>query len=114
MALQQGRWNAPRVLTAIGKIGYDPVAAILDIADNSVSNGATRVSIKIETEQELRTGPGRRKAVLSRVTITDDGVGMDAERIDNAIALGSEDSDYSEGTLSKFGMGLKSAASSLG
>ena len=39
---------------------------------------------------------------------------MDEEGLDNALTLGSSAERYSENTLSKFGMGLKTAASSLG
>lgn len=106
--------NATRVITAIGRIGYGPVAAILDIADNSVSSGATKIAVDIEATQEEREGAGRRRAVLSRVLVRDNGSGMNDVQLDRAVALGSEADGYSAGTLSKFGMGLKSAASSLG
>jgi hypothetical protein len=106
-------WNPSRVLSAIGRIGYHPVSALLDMTDNSVSARASKVAIAVETERQ-KGGPGRPKAVLRAFTIADNGSGMDVKGLDNALSLGSSPQDYHEYTLSKFGMGLKSAAASLG
>jgi hypothetical protein len=59
-------------------------------------------------------GKGRPKAVLKAFSIADNGAGMDVNGLDNALSLGSSPQAYHEYTLSKFGMGLKSAAASLG
>lgn len=101
-------------MTAIGRIGYSPVAAILDIVDNSVSNGAGSVAVHLDVEKEDREGPGRRKSYVSGIRISDNGSGMTEQELDEAIALGSSDENYTENTLSRFGMGLKSASASLG
>lgn len=42
--------------------------------------------------------------------IIDDGSGMMAEQMGNALDLGSDDSQCPEGTLSKFGLGFKSTS----
>jgi hypothetical protein len=110
----EGAWNPARVITALGRIGYHPASAILDITDNSVSAHASKILIEIHIEQEQREGQGRRRAVLSGVSITDNGDGMDPERLADALSLGSSADYYPAGTLSKFGLGLKSAAGSLG
>ncbi|URN08549.1 ATP-binding protein [Actinomadura madurae] len=109
-----GRWNPARVLPALGRIGYDPVSAILDIVDNSVSNLSRTVKVDISTEQERREGPGRRRTLMTGVSVIDDGSGMDEAGLESAITLGSTPENYKEGTLSKFGLGLKSASASLG
>ncbi len=106
-------WNPNRVLTAIGRIGYQPVSALLDIADNSVSAKASKVAITVETESQ-QSGKGRPKAILKAFSIADNGSGMDVAGLDNALSLGSSPQAYHEYTLSKFGLGLKSAAASLG
>ena len=111
---KKGRSDAARLIEAIGQIGYKPVDALLDIADNSVSAGASHVAIRLTLAQDDREGPGRKKAVVESFTILDDGRGMDEAGLDNALALGSSSDYYESGTLSKFGLGLKSAASSLG
>lgn len=112
--MKNGKWNPSRVLAALGKIGYHPVSAILDIADNSVSAHATEIAIKIEYSKENKTGKGRRKTVIDSIAIIDNGRGLNEDGVDNALSLGSSSDYYDEGTLSKFGMGLKSASSSLG
>ena len=111
MQKKEGKWHPSRVLAAIGKIGYNPVSAILDIADNSVSAKCTYLSININPKTDNVNG-GRR-TVIDSITISDNGNGMTEAGIDNAISLGSSEKYYHSGTLSKFGIGLKSAASSL-
>ncbi len=116
MSIKEGGWDAGRVLQALGRIGYDPVSAILDLVDNSVSASATSVVIKVNTESEERADRqrGRLRAILKSLVIVDNGCGMDEKGLDNALTLGSSAQLYHAETLSKFGMGLKSAASSLG
>ena len=40
MSIREGAWDAGRVFQALGRIGYDPVSALLDLVDNSVSAGS--------------------------------------------------------------------------
>ena len=116
MIVKEGTWDAGRVFQALGRIGYDPISAILDLVDNSVSAGATCVEISVnqESDKQYEGQRGRPKAILKSIIITDNGCGMDENGLDNALTLGSSSEQYSENTLSKFGMGLKTAASSLG
>ena len=116
MNIREGSWDPGRVFQALGRIGYDPVSAILDLVDNSVSASATSIVVKVDTESEKRTEGqrGRTRAVLKSLVIVDNGCGMDEAGLDNALTLGSSAQLYHTNTLSKFGMGLKSAASSLG
>jgi len=103
-------FNAGRVCEAIARIGYEPHTAIMDIVDNSVTASATDVKISLEL------APGKslksRNSVL-RYQIVDNGTGMDEAGIKNAFKLGS-DAKYPPKSLSKYGMGLKSAGLSLG
>jgi hypothetical protein len=102
--------NALRVCDAIAKIGYTPPSALMDLVDNSVTAQSTKVFIKIERNPELTLSKSNN--VLS-YTIIDNGRGMDESEIERSLTLGSEDL-YPPGSLSKFGMGLKSAGFSLG
>ncbi|MCQ8118423.1 ATP-binding protein [Methylomonas rosea] len=104
-------YNAGRICEAIAKIGYEPHTAIMDIVDNSVTASARNViiSLNLAEGKSLKS----RNSVISYV-ITDDGAGMDDEGIKNAFSIGSDKSKYSEKSLSKYGMGLKSAGLSLG
>ncbi|MDE0299048.1 MAG: ATP-binding protein [Candidatus Poribacteria bacterium] len=116
MIIKEGSWDAGRVFQSLGRIGYDPVSAILDLVDNSVSAGATSIIIKVNEEraEQAEGRRGRPRAVLKSFTIVDDGCGMDEDGLHNALTLGSSAQLYREDTLSRFGIGLKSAASSLG
>ena len=105
--------NAKRTLYGIGHIGYSPAKAILDIVDNSIENGATNTYILVN-----RIDDSKRKTAnnIKEILVIDDGNGMNHEEVLNALAIGSSDEAYrdKEASLSKFGMGLKSAAASLG
>ena len=116
MIIKEGAWDAGRVFQALGRIGYDPVSAILDLVDNSVSAGATCVAINVnqESDEQQEGQRGRPRAILKSFIIADNGCGMDEDGLANALTLGSSTQQYNEHTLSKFGMGLKTAASSLG
>ena len=116
MNLKDGGWDPGRVFQALGRIGYHPVSALLDLVDNSVSAEATSVVINVNEEREKRPEGqrGRPRASLKSFSIVDNGCGMDENGLDNALTLGSSRELYHEHTLSKFGMGLKTATSSLG
>jgi len=102
--------NALRVCDAIAKIGYTPPSALMDLVDNSVTANATEVIIKIERNPNLTLSKSNN--ILS-YSIIDNGRGMNESEIERSLTLGSEDL-YPPGSLSKFGMGLKSAGFSLG
>jgi hypothetical protein len=101
------------LLHALSRIGYHPVSALLDITDNAVSAQASKVAITVDVENQAGKR-GRPKAILKAFTIADNGCGMDVAGLDNALSLGSSPQAYHEYTLSKYGLGLKSAAASLG
>jgi len=111
---KEGSWDAGRVLQALGRIGYHPVYALLDIADNSLSAEATQIAINIVTTGDPDQEKGGPRAILSSFSVVDNGFGMNEAGLANALTLGSSESYYTEGTLAKFGLGLKSAAFSLG
>jgi len=102
--------NAVRVCDAIARIGYEPHSALMDIIDNSVAAEALNVRVFID----LVLGKGiKQRNNVARYRIVDNGKGMDEAGIQNAFKLGSE-ADYKQNSLSKYGMGLKSAGFSLG
>jgi hypothetical protein len=109
-------WNPHKVLFGLSHIGYTPVEAILDIVDNSVSAGAKKISIsiKMSMREAVSGSRGQPHAIVEAIEILDDGCGMDNNGIINALTLGADDSKYEKNSLSKFGLGLKSAAGSLG
>ena len=103
-------FEADRLCDAIAKIGYEPHSAVMDIVDNSISAGARAVQI------DLFLQPGKslsNKNAVRQYRIVDDGVGMDNDGVRRAFELGSRRT-YPERSLSKYGLGLKSAGLSLG
>lgn len=104
------RINAARVIDAIARIGYLSHAAIMDIVDNSIAADATKISIQFSRKEGMTV---QQKNNVDIYRIIDNGKGMNDESIQNALQLGSDD-DYSNHSLSKYGLGLKSAGFSLG
>lgn len=105
-------WNPGRVCYGLSRIGYTPTSAICDIVDNSVSADAKNIWIYMKKENEYFADS--RKNNVKEYIIIDDGKGMSKDSILKALELGSDDSEYTQETLSKFGLGLKSASFSQG
>lgn len=102
--------NADRICEAISKIGYRPSSAIMDIVDNSVVAEADRILIRLFMKKGKSLNNAQNIEVIQ---ILDNGIGMDDDGIKRALQLGS-DVQYKDHSLSKYGLGLKSAGFSLG
>jgi hypothetical protein len=92
--------SAARTSASLRDIGYDAPRAIADLVDNSVAADASRVSIDFHFE-----------GARSWIRVADNGMGMDAATLLNAMRYGSE-REYSGDDLGKFGFGLKTASTS--
>lgn len=102
--------NADRICEAISKIGYNPVSAILDIVDNSFVACSKQITIKLFMKDGTTVNNPKN---IEKIVIIDNGRGMDSSGIQKALELGS-DVSYGQNSLSKYGLGLKSAGFSLG
>lgn len=97
--------NAPpravAMMEALRGLGYSTAAALADIVDNSISAGASEVQIDFVWEGEA-----------SRISILDDGRGMDDAELERAMWLGGTSplDERDPGDLGRFGMGLKTAS----
>ncbi|HMX00940.1 MAG TPA: ATP-binding protein [Cyclobacteriaceae bacterium] len=100
--------DAGRLLYGLSRIGYTTASALCDIIDNSVRAGATKINLVIIKERE-ELADSRKNNVRDYVII-DNGCGMDDAGLKEALKLGSSDEHYEDHSLSKFGLGLKSAA----
>lgn len=97
--------SAGRLAAAIAGYPYTPRAAILDIVDNSCEAAADRIAILLE----------QRGKALHRFAIVDNGTGISPLILDEVLRVGSATSHlYNEGSLSRYGIGLKGAGFSLG
>ena len=103
--MTQGTRNAPpragAMLEALRGLGYSTAAALADIVDNSVSAGANEVRIDFAWD-----------GVMSRISVLDDGRGMDDAELESAMRLGDKSplDERALGDLGRFGMGLKTAS----
>ncbi|QCV78451.1 ATP-binding protein [Enterobacter ludwigii] len=91
---------APTLIESTRAIGYTLEAAVADIIDNSISAMASCVDIFF-----FPTGN-------SYIAILDDGCGMNAQGLDNAMRYGSQNPNAkrTENDLGRFGLGLKTAS----
>ncbi len=91
-----------RLAESLRDTGYSHEAAFADIVDNSIAANATSIDIDIYPMVDGSL----------RVTISDNGDGMDLNTLLNAMRYGSPKRD-SPKSLGKFGMGLKTASTAF-
>jgi len=90
-----------RLIEALRDTGYSFETAIADLIDNSIAALATDIHI-----QAYRENSGE-----PVIYLLDNGIGMNAVELDDAMAYGSSERDEKR-SLGKFGMGLKTASTS--
>ena len=94
--------DADRVAFGLRDTGYDFNTAIADIIDNSITAGATKVDVSLSVDPKGNIA----------IYIADDGCGMDQKGLRNAMKYGSAERADKK-SLSKFGLGLKTASTSF-
>jgi Histidine kinase-, DNA gyrase B-, and HSP90-like ATPase len=90
--------SARRLMGSLRDIGYDAPAAVADLLDNSIDADARNIDITISAE-----------GADSWVRVADDGSGMSARRLEEAMRYGSSRL-YDDEDLGAFGLGLKTAS----
>lgn len=91
-----------RLIHGLRDTGYDFYTAAADIIDNAIAAGAINININIELTREGR----------KFVYFGDDGHGMDEDGLRNAMKYGAKIRENLS-SLGKFGLGLKTASSSV-
>lgn len=93
--------RAGAMMEALRGLGYSTAAALADIVDNSVSAGASEVRIDFVWA-----------GTASRVSVLDDGQGMNDADLEKAMRLGGKSplDERAPDDLGRFGMGLKTAS----
>jgi len=91
-----------RLILGLRDTGYDFYTAAADVIDNSIAANATKVNISLEL-----TTDGRKFVYFG-----DDGDGMNNESLVNALKYGAAERQNLK-SLGKFGLGLKTASSSV-
>jgi len=98
MRLTNAAPSAARLTSSLRDIGYDFVSAVADLIDNSISAGASDISVEIEFA-----------GADSVVFIADNGNGLNARGMTEALRFGSRRA-YGSGELGRYGLGLKTAS----
>jgi hypothetical protein len=92
--------NPRRLVDILAAVGHSMPAAVADLVDNSISANATEIAI---TFGRPDGGHGR------WMSIADNGDGMTAESLQEAMRVGGE-GKYEDNSLGKYGYGLKGAS----
>lgn len=89
------------LVSSLRGLGYSPETAIADLIDNSITAGARTVEIDIQWNDGS-----------PQVALLDDGGGMNAGRLADAMRFGGHGSEGErhENDLGRFGMGMKTAS----
>ena len=93
--------KATAMIEALRGLGYSTATALADIIDNSISASASSVNVEFTWDGDH-----------TRITVLDDGHGMDEQELDRAMRLGERNplDDRSPDDLGRFGLGLKTAS----
>ena len=94
--------DAPRLIYGLRDTGYSFNTAAADVIDNSIAANATEVNVRIELAEDGR----------KLVCFGDDGDGMDEAALFSAMRYGAP-ARANLASLGKFGLGLKTASSSV-
>lgn len=94
--------NAAKLIESLRHVGYDNYSAISDLIDNSIDANATQCNVWLKQEKGQPT-----------IVIADNGRGMDAATLNQALRLGSLVDKNRDSDLGRFGMGLTTATLSL-
>lgn len=104
----------PRILPMLGEINLDPWQCLAELVDNSIDAfmSARRAGTDIEGAQVVISLPTKAGSG-SRVSVRDNGPGMDQDTLENAVKAGWTGNDPI-GHLGMFGMGFNIATARLG
>jgi Histidine kinase-, DNA gyrase B-, and HSP90-like ATPase len=94
--------DASRLIFGLRDTGYNVKTAVADIIDNSIAAKADQINVEIILREDGR----------KLVYFGDNGEGMDAEGIHAAMRYGAPARENAK-SLGKFGLGLKTASSSV-
>ena len=96
--------DAGRLIEGMRDTGYTAVTALCDVIDNSIAAEATKINVDFFVHE--------RREPFVELFIADNGIGIDADSITNAMTYGSTERTDEE-SLGKFGLGLKTASTAM-
>jgi len=89
------------LISKLGRTGYRTEQAVAELIDNAIDarlDGKEKITVTLDFR-------------MGRITVSDDGRGMDTKALADAFTIAKE---TGKAGLGRFGMGMKSACSSLG
>ena len=92
------------LIQKLGLTGYSTADAISELLDNSIDARISGKSQRIDVVLDYEQGA---------ISVSDDGVGMNMDELKNGLTIAKE-TKFEKGKLGKFGLGMKSACSTLG
>lgn len=103
MSIYPSTPKASFLLESLRSVGYSEETAVADIVDNAITAEADKIIINFDWENQC-------------ISITDNGQGMEKEELYRNMQIGSSDPAQIRSCkdLGRFGMGMKTAAFSLG
>lgn len=96
------RPNAGKLMESLRHTGYDNYHAIADIIDNSIDADAQNIWVEVHQKKGDFV-----------IKVVDDGIGMNEDKLIEALKLGSESERNIDSDLGRFGMGLCTAGLSI-
>jgi hypothetical protein len=111
--LRRAAPNAFKLTESLRHSGYNNYTAIGDIMDNSFDAGAKNVNIQVVPTPGPKGGIGKID-YDSSIEIMDDGEGMDEQTLQECLTYGSDTEHDPRNDKGIFGLGLKTAGTSIG
>lgn len=108
--MQRAQVNVSFIIRALRNCGYNNYTSIFEFIDNAIERyvKATKVKLGFETQ-----GSGMKKKIRT-IVISDNGIGMTLDCLQEAMTLGSETGKLASSDLGYYGAGMKTAALSIG
>lgn len=91
-----------RMIEGLRDTGYEFNTAVADLVDNSIAASASKIAIILKMDYRGNL----------RLSIADNGAGMDKDELINAMKYGSAERPHPS-SLGKFGLGLKTASTAF-
>ena len=110
MVTKKFKTNDSFIVNALRHCGYNSYSAIADIIDNSLEPEVESTFVKVDFETE---GTGASETTIKSILIIDDGCGMDADILEEAMSLGSRTGKNGLANLGVYGAGMKTASFSI-
>jgi hypothetical protein len=91
------------LLAKVGQSGHSVAEAVAELVDNAIDARVGKKAVRVEVEFDAKQG---------WISVSDNGHGMSRSSLADALVLGL--SSKSDGDIGRFGLGLKTACTSLG